>query len=455
MRGFRLAALAMLVAVASAPRPHAQGLPFSLFERYLESLREQTGIPGISAVIVQGGRPVWSAGLGRQDVERIDRGPRRHRLPDRRPDARPSPPCWSVQCVDRNGLSINQPIRQWTDTIPEGSATLRNVLSHASSGVPGEAFRYDPGRYAALTNVVDACDERPFRLAVTEEIFERLGMRDSVPGRDLADTGNRARAMFTGSQLDRFGAALQRLATPYRVDRGGKASRSEYRPQDVNAATGMVSTAQDLARFDAALDDGDLLHSDLLAVAWSNVTTSSGAPLPSGLGWFVQTLQRRAPGLALRRHLGRGVVAAHQGAGAGPDAHPARQRATPSARRQSPRAMSRPRSSPSSSCASSLREALAAPRPVRVLLAAAVAAVLATPALGPRRHLRLAISRPEVQGRDQRARFRRRRRRRQAVHRRVGTVLVSDKGPGIEAEIGYNPRFFERGHRRPGVPRAA
>ena len=70
MRGFRLAALAVLVAVASAPRPHAQGLPFSLFERYLESLREQTGIPGISAVIVQGGRPVWSAGLGRQDVER-------------------------------------------------------------------------------------------------------------------------------------------------------------------------------------------------------------------------------------------------------------------------------------------------------------------------------------------------------------------------------------------------
>ena len=24
-------------------------------------------------------------------------------------------------------------------------------------------------------------------------------------------------------------------------------------------------------------------------MAWSNVTTSSGAPLPSGLGWFVQT----------------------------------------------------------------------------------------------------------------------------------------------------------------------
>ena len=35
-------------------------------------------------------------------------------------------------------------------------------------------------------------------------------------------------------------------------------------------------------------DDAGLLPADLLSVAWSNVTTSSGAPLPSGLGWFVQ-----------------------------------------------------------------------------------------------------------------------------------------------------------------------
>ena len=67
---FCSAALALLAILAAPARPDAQGLPFSLFERYLESLREQTGIPGISAVIVQGGRAVWQAGLGKQDVER-------------------------------------------------------------------------------------------------------------------------------------------------------------------------------------------------------------------------------------------------------------------------------------------------------------------------------------------------------------------------------------------------
>jgi CubicO group peptidase (beta-lactamase class C family) len=289
MRLLRIAALVVLAVLSAASRPDAQGLPFSLFERYLESLREQTGIPGISAVILQGGEVVWRAGLGKQDVERSVAAR----------DDTPYPIGDLTQtfaavllgrCVETAGLNINQPIRRWTDTIPEGSATLRHVLSHASSGVPGEAFRYDPARYASLTNVVGDCADRPFRAAVYEDIFDRLGMRDSVPGRDLADAGTRDRAMFSDGELAGFSTVLLRLATPYRVDRSGKATKSEYPVEDVTAATGLISTAQDLARFDAALDDaGTLLRPDLLSVAWSNVTTSSGAALPSGLGWFVQT----------------------------------------------------------------------------------------------------------------------------------------------------------------------
>ncbi|MGE3473054.1 MAG: serine hydrolase, partial [Vicinamibacterales bacterium] len=50
-------------------RPAAQGLPFTLFERYLDSLRQETGVPGLSAAIVQDGREVWEVGLGKQDIE--------------------------------------------------------------------------------------------------------------------------------------------------------------------------------------------------------------------------------------------------------------------------------------------------------------------------------------------------------------------------------------------------
>lgn len=288
MRPLRTGLLALLVAVAISPRPEAQGLPFALFERYLEALREQTGIPGLSATIIQGRRAVWEAGFGRQDVERSIAA--RADTPYPIGDLTQSFAAVLVGlCVDKAGLDINQPIQRWTSNIPERTATVRHVMSHASSGTPGDIFRYDPARYAALTDVVDECERRPFRQAVSEEIFERLGMADSVPGRDLGDPSTRARSMFSDSQLGRYAGVLDRLATPYRVDRGGKATKSEYPAEDVNTATGLVSTVRDIARFDIGLDSEDLLRRDLLSVAWSNVTTSTGAPLPSGLGWFVQS----------------------------------------------------------------------------------------------------------------------------------------------------------------------
>ena len=45
---------------------------------------------------------------------------------------------------------------------------------------------------------------------------------------------------------------------------------------------------RDLAKFDGALDDAVLLHRDTMAAMWTPATTTSGASMPTGLGWFVQ-----------------------------------------------------------------------------------------------------------------------------------------------------------------------
>jgi CubicO group peptidase (beta-lactamase class C family) len=287
MPALRVGLLTLLAVVALMPRPAAQGLSYSLFERYLESLREQTAIPAISAVIIQGRRVVWEAGLGKQDLEGSIA-------------ARPDTPyligdltqSFSAvvlgQCVERTGLNINEPVRRWTSSIPESSATIRHVMAHASSGAPGEAFHYDPGRFAALTSVADDCADRPFRRTVAEDLFDRLGMRDSVPGHDL-DRIARSSGFFTNDRLRRYEDVLLRMAVAYRVDRSGKATRSDYPSDSTSAASGLVSTARDLARFDIAVDDDALVAGALRAAAWTNVTTSRGAPLPSGLGWFVQS----------------------------------------------------------------------------------------------------------------------------------------------------------------------
>ena len=287
MRTLRAGVLVLVAALALAPRPDAQGLPYALFDRYLDALREEAGIPGLSVAIVQGRRLVWDTGLGRQDVEQSI--PARADTPYLIGDLTENFAAVVLgQCVEQAGLNIAQPISRWSSTIPETGAQVRHVLAHASAGAPGEVYRYDVGRFAQLTPVADDCADRPFRRVVAEDIFDRLGMRDSLPGRDLTAIGATAPDFFDDGRLRAYESVLTRLAVPYRV-RGDKATRGDYPADSVSAASGLISTVRDLARFDIALDDNALIGQNLRSVAWTNVTTSAGAPLPTGLGWFVQT----------------------------------------------------------------------------------------------------------------------------------------------------------------------
>jgi len=287
MRTLRAGIIALLAVVALSPRPAARSLPLALFERYLGSLREETGIPGLSVAVVQSRRLVWEAGFGRQDAEK--NLPARADTPYLIGDLTQSFSAIVLgQCVERTGLDINTPMRRWA-SLPESSATVGHVLSHTSAGTPGETFAYDPGRFGLLASVSQDCSRRPFQRAVAEDIFDRLGMNDSVPGRDLAGMGSLDDRYFDNDRLRAYEGVLARLAAPYRVDRAGRATRGDYPSPAVSASTGLVSTVRDLARFDIALDDDALIGGDLRQIAWTNVTASSGAPLPMGLGWFVQS----------------------------------------------------------------------------------------------------------------------------------------------------------------------
>lgn len=287
MRAARFSIVVLLVVAAFAPRTAAQPLAFALFERYLESLRQQAGIPGLSAAIVRGRHIVWEAGFGSRDLEAS--------LPAR-PDT-PYPVADLTQtfaavvlgqCVESGRLDIGDPIRRWTPAIPDADATVRDVMAHASDRSARAGYRYDPGRYASLTFVAESCAGDSYRRVIAETILDRLGMADSVPARDLADPGDAARHLVEPATSARYAAVLDRMAAPYRVDRSGRASRVEYAPRGLDTASGVISTVRDLARYDAALDDGILLSRERLNVAWNNTVSAGGSVLPTGLGWFVQ-----------------------------------------------------------------------------------------------------------------------------------------------------------------------
>jgi len=280
VRTLKLLTVASLALAVVAPHTHAQSqsLPVALFERYVDSLRQQAAIPGLSVAITQNGDLVWDKGFGYQDVDNFigATGDTPYPLLDLTQVL--SSTVLLQQCLELRNLDLSDRVRRWNSQFSEDSTTLEQLLSHKA---PTGSFQYNSSRYAALTTVIDQCSSGRYARLITEEILNRLGMSNSVPSHDLAD-GTPTRREFTNNERDRYEAILRRVAVPYKVT-GGRATRSDYPRPSLSASTGIVSTVRDLARFDAALDDNILLEAETRRRAWE-----AAGSVPTGLGWFVQ-----------------------------------------------------------------------------------------------------------------------------------------------------------------------
>jgi CubicO group peptidase (beta-lactamase class C family) len=285
---------ALALAAMAAPRAQQQqpsiftpGGTLPVLESYLESLRQQAGIPGMSAVVVRDGEIAWEKGFGYENVTTRQR-------------ATPDTPyvvgdasgtlgaVLLLQCVEQRRLSLDDPIERYGLSAPEPTATLRQLLSNMQ---PAGGFAYSPDRYTHLTEVMEWCAPQPFRKSVAHRILDHLVMFDSAPGTDWKDPSLALpEGLFTPDERDRYTGILDRMAVPYRVLGRGKVERTELPPSGMTTTGGLVSTVRDLAKFDKALDDssGALLQVDTLAAAWTP-STVNGQVSAMGLGWFVQS----------------------------------------------------------------------------------------------------------------------------------------------------------------------
>ena len=254
-----------------------QSLNVSLFERYLVLLREQLAIPGLSAAIAQGGRVVWSTGLGQADVANA--------LPARADTPYPvlgltqavSATLLLRHCVDFSHLEVTDSVRRWVPQYPDAALTIAELLSHSAGG----QYQFDADRFSLASQIVRQCGDTEYG-ALLADGLDRFAMVDSVPGGDAAESSPANLAMFSAAQLQRYAGTLQRLAVPYRVDDRGQATPAPFTRRPVNAATGLIASAADLAQFDLGLRNGEWLTADTLRLAWTPVTAQSA------LGWFVQ-----------------------------------------------------------------------------------------------------------------------------------------------------------------------
>ena len=287
------ALLALGVAILPVRKGAAQDFPYQVFERYIEPLAQQIGMPGLSALILRDGKIAWQRGYGYSDVE--NRTPATIHTPY--PIGGVTQAVTGVLfgiCVDRYGLKIDDLMGSHSPGFSDPGATIRHVLAHASTG----RYEYDPVKFAGLTPVLEQCIRLPFRVATAVELFDPLDMGNSVPGLDLnRPEGIAARELFTEAAARHYDSVLREAAVPYRIDRrSGRHTRSEYPSYGVDAAGGLVASAYDLHTFEAELDDNDNVPLDrsTLGKMWTNtelidpVNSNLRTPMPTGLGWFVQ-----------------------------------------------------------------------------------------------------------------------------------------------------------------------
>src|SRR5262249_1625494 len=149
------------------------------------------------------------------------------------------------------------------------------VLTHTSeSQPPGERYSYSGARFAWLTWVIESLSGKPIRRLLAERILDRVKMPRTVPGQD--STGKR----YLETIVD--------LGTPYRLDRARTLVEAEYPPKRISASAGILSTVEDLASYDAAIDSHQLIRVETQEMAWTPARTRAGEALPYALGWFVQ-----------------------------------------------------------------------------------------------------------------------------------------------------------------------
>lgn len=295
-----LAALLALITLSSADRASAQSFEAEAvaFEARLEQLANAHDLPGLAAAIVKDQKLVWSSAYG----QAFDEVP-----------VTTDTPFWIASLtkplmgvlflrLDAEGaIDLDAPVTvepsydefcTWlaSSELPFGDdlrcdlpITVDQVLHHTVNGEPGTRFLYNPFMYSRLSRLVaheygrsvEAIDRYHNRMA---ELLDSLVLEPAGMRRTMASQWDR-------SKMDVYFDRAQ----GYSMTPEGRLVRQRPPGRYLAGGAGVVSTVEDLARFDIALDTGTLGDADFLEKLFTPAVAPDGNVLPYAHGWYVQT----------------------------------------------------------------------------------------------------------------------------------------------------------------------
>lgn len=291
-QGLAVAVLAALLANHQASArppstPTTDSKNLARLEQQIEVLQNRLKIPGLQVVVLRNQRVIWTKAFGYADLE--GRVPETVTTPQAIASLTKTFAATLVmQLVEQGELSLDEPVSHYSPDFKDDRVKIKHLLSHTSEGNPGDQYRYSGNRYDYLTAVLEKKTGKPFRQLLIQTFLEPLGMEGSVPGHDLLRDGDKWTPVLGRPKIERYQKVLGYLSQAYRLY-GDEIVHAPHPPPDIGAAAGLISTVDDLAKFDIAIDQHRFLKKETQEHMWAPFTSNSGKPLPHGLGWFSET----------------------------------------------------------------------------------------------------------------------------------------------------------------------
>jgi len=297
--------LASLMAAFGSPAQQKTVTPEKRaeIEKAVSSFMSANSVPGIGAAVVLDGEPVWSAGFGMADLE--NSSPATSSTLFRLGSiSKPITAVAILQLNEHGKLDLDAPVQKYCPAFPQKDSpiTTRELLGHLGGirhynpdgkgdipedsarhfatmeeslqifakdplvAKPGTAFHYSTYGYTLLGCVLEGAASEKYVDYVRENIFKPAGMAQT--------------------QADDFFAVIPHRTRWYHKDKAGLVRNAGVLDSSYKIpGGGLISSADDMARFEAAILADKLLQRATRDLMWTSLKTADGKMTGYGLGW--------------------------------------------------------------------------------------------------------------------------------------------------------------------------
>lgn len=273
------------------------------FSAELDSLRKAHHIPGLAVAVVKDQELAWSTGYGSSHFDTGDGNEYKFVTADT--------PFWIasvtktflgllfLQLDEQGTINLEDQMNEmpgWNDycswlaqsTIVFGQnlqcdqpITIRNIINHTVNGTPGTTFLYNPIMYSRLSRYLEYVNGNP--ISAAEKGQNKMAR---LIQENILDPAGLDRTMSSQWQRNRADVFFD-MAQGYEYKNGGYIRH--MRPErHLAGGAGIVSTVDDLAKYDIALDTGKLASGSVMKKLFTPAVAPDGTTLPYAFGWYVQ-----------------------------------------------------------------------------------------------------------------------------------------------------------------------